>query len=292
MQPTNRLLRIIPARAGFTASRRSAQRRSGDHPRSRGVYGTRIAVIPWFGGSSPLARGLHRVKADSVALRGIIPARAGFTPVPPSGLSQSRDHPRSRGVYKDQAGGRLINMGSSPLARGLLTATLQKGGSVRIIPARAGFTRRGAQHGDVDHGSSPLARGLPVPLGAVLAHDGIIPARAGFTRRARVRAWRDRDHPRSRGVYSPGELGAVTSDGSSPLARGLPPEGLEVHDTKRIIPARAGFTPMVAAVALANRDHPRSRGVYGSWTRIPRTLSGSSPLARGLLHPYEGDYDD
>ena len=51
------------------------------------------------GGSSPLARGLP-VDLDLVGGAG--------------------DHPRSRGVYVEEAGGASIADGSSPLARGLL----------------------------------------------------------------------------------------------------------------------------------------------------------------------------
>ena len=72
---------------------------------------------------------------------------------------------------------------------------------MRIIPARAGFTRiaenplglgmdhprsRGVYQGtsrthSVPYGSSPLARGLPQPRLRLLGLRRIIPARAGFT---------------------------------------------------------------------------------------------------------------
>ena len=51
-----------------------------------------------------------------------------------------------------------------------------------------------------------------------------------------------RDHPRSRGVYAMTAFIGRRIRGSSPLARGLLnpiPYGL---NTRRIIPARAGFT--------------------------------------------------
>ena len=71
--------RIILARAGFTILRRLPRRRPRDHPRSRGVYlwTTRPARAP--SGSSPLARGLHRLDAVPHGETRIIPARAGFT---------------------------------------------------------------------------------------------------------------------------------------------------------------------------------------------------------------------
>ena len=94
--------RIIPARAGFTASGSPPRTAIADHPRSRGVYGGAEVGAP-------------------AALR-IIPARAGFTiPVPAPGRGNT-DHPRSRGVYRSCTAGTSSSTG--------------------IIPARAGFTRR------------------------------------------------------------------------------------------------------------------------------------------------------
>ena len=75
-----------------------------------------------------------------------------------------------------------------------------------------------------------------------------------------------KDHPRSRGVYSPISGTHSSSRGSSPLARGLP----------RSPAGRPGL----------DRDHPRSRGVYRRSSGRHCLRSGSSPLARGL--PPEG----
>ena len=54
--------------------------------------------------------------------------------------SASQDHPRSRGVYAGAGFGFMVGAGSSPLARGLLTASDELVRAGRIIPARAGFT--------------------------------------------------------------------------------------------------------------------------------------------------------
>ena len=93
-------------------------------------------------GSSPLARGLHqrlRVGVDDV---GIIPARAGFTRRTGRGRRMRPDHPRSRGVYAATSLMNLSTVGSSPLARGLPHPPMPIASRARIIPARAGFTRR------------------------------------------------------------------------------------------------------------------------------------------------------
>ena len=94
----------------------------------------------------------------------------------------------------------------------------------------------------IDAGSSPLARGLLGLVGLEALEDRIIPARAGFTAIGTPYVWGGSDHPRSRGVY--GTAGGVQSgwDGSSPLARGLPPLPHLAVLAIRIIPARAGFT--------------------------------------------------
>ena len=112
-------------------------------------------------------------------------------------------------------------LGSSPLARGLRSFMRGEAFEIRIIPARAGFTRsvmasfqvlvdhprsRGVYRaawspGPMAKGSSPLARGLP--------------KLAAMTKCA----WED--HPRSRGVYFVIVMVSQGDWGSSPLARGL-----------------------------------------------------------------------
>ena len=193
--------RIIPARAGFTRPWTPGSSPPGDHPRSRGVYGSTTSASLTHGGSSPLARGLRLHPLRRAVRRGIIPARAGFTPTWASTCTGWSDHPRSRGVYCPGAGRPLPETGSSPLARGLP----QRGHGFRaipgIIPARAGFTRpcspsapepqdhprsRGVYRFEDDldslaDGSSPLARGLLLVIMVVSILGGIIPARAGFT---------------------------------------------------------------------------------------------------------------
>ena len=152
---------IIPARAGFTATERDLTRALADHPRSRGVYQEGIYQYGVTAGSSPLARGLLGDGADGHRRRGIILARAGFTPPPPRAADPA--------------------WGSSPLARGLQPTAHQRLELAGIIPARAGFTGGLEIQAAITPGSSPLARGL----------HPISPSRGCGAR----------DHPRSRGVY-------------------------------------------------------------------------------------------
>ena len=135
--------RIIPARAGFTSAHLQAPGLMGDHPRSRGVYRTRRSLGGRSGGSSPLARGLPPPLERDFQRRRIIPARAGFTTMPLASWSRRRDHPRSRGVYRQAWWEITLLDGSSPLARGLPLLSSPEARAVGIIPARAGFTRCG-----------------------------------------------------------------------------------------------------------------------------------------------------
>ena len=192
--------------------------------------------------------------------------------------------------------------GSSPLARGLRPLGRSGANRAGIIPARAGFTRRRTRpppHRQ-DHprsrgvylvlgstmkvfsGSSPLARGLRSSDGHRLASARIIPARAGFTLDCGPAGRREKDHPRSRGVYRRQQPPQRGARGSSPLARGLPAVQPHEGGGHGIIPARAGFTCTQMTRAGGGWDHPRSRGVYGAEFEGHLPLAGSSPLARGL----------
>ena len=173
--------RIIPARAGFTASLCACRMAPRDHPRSRGVYQGGGGHEGEGGGSSPLARGLRARDPFSHWEIGIIPARAGFTRPHRPGDHPRRDHPRSRGVYLAWRSMTVTGSGSSPLARGLRFLEALEFLIVRIIPARAGFTHSAVKCALWWSGSSPLARGL-LPFSKANTYNyRIIPARAGFT---------------------------------------------------------------------------------------------------------------
>ena len=277
------ICRIIPARAGFTTPAQPPEPTGSDHPRSRGVYSTTGARRPRRPGSSPLTRGLLQVAGVAPAQHRIIPARAGFTRPRLARPTTRRDHPRSRGVYCELSAHDVTCTGSSPLARGLPRTGRAGRRRSRIIPARAGFTRRqsdllgwGQDHPrsrgvylatawgrQVRRGSSPLARGLLRGHAYEAPGRGIIPARAGFT-----------------SAVCPGRARRA---GSSPLARGLRGAARGGVGSDRIIPARAGFTHQSGGCGPASGDHPRSRGVYKFNSLSDEQFWGSSPLARGLL---------
>ena len=133
--------RIIPARAGFTVTDLTVIPPCQDHPRSRGVYYLILDSTVPIAGSSPLARGLRLSYWLAYDGSRIIPARAGFTNHLIGARDTTPDHPRSRGVYLSMYGFIMLAEGSSPLARGLLTAERCFIRDSGIIPARAGFTQ-------------------------------------------------------------------------------------------------------------------------------------------------------
>ena len=87
--------------------------------------------------------------------------------------------------------------------------------------------------------------------------------------------------PLARGL-PPNHHLTVLRRGSSPLARGLPIGAARMICSSRIIPARAGFTGKLCVEGVADADHPRSRGVYEDDGDDGGIDAGSSPLARGL----------
>ena len=233
---------IIPARAGFTRRKPFRARRRGDHPRSRGVYPRGPGRPGPHVGSSPLARGSRHRRLLPIAGAGIIPARAGFTTHSGLRFEVGVDHPRSRGVYWPARGASTRTGGSSPLARGLLLSPTPHACSLRIIPARAGFTPDGRYY-LIWTGDHPRSRGVyPACLASTRARLG--------------------SSPLARGLLAMTDATAHGSAGSSPLARGLRRLIRDEDGTVGIIPARAGFTRDPGAGRGTATDHPRSRGVY------------------------------
>ena len=92
---------LIPARAGTTWARLPGRAHYRAHPRSRGDHNRCAVQKPGVPGSSPLARGPRGRLRVGVGEPGLIPARAGTTPVPPAPPRYRRAHPRSRGDHID-----------------------------------------------------------------------------------------------------------------------------------------------------------------------------------------------
>ena len=252
-------------------------------------------------GSSPLARGT-RLHIERHALgHGLIPARAGNTPLCVRWACPSWAHPRSRGEHTSAAAGSSPVRGSSPLARGTLLTIFDGLKAVGLIPARAGNTRsftdslslrRAHPRSRGEHrrkspipphklGSSPLARGTRTQELPVVTVAGLIPARAGNTRSSHGHHRVDGAHPRSRGEHRCASRCRLVWLGSSPLARGTPPRPFFRARRPGLIPARAGNTRLDKWQKCSSRAHPRSRGEHPSPGALEAAARGSSPLARG-----------
>ena len=213
-------LRIIPARAGQTTRPPWRERPSPDHPRACGANG----FIPGGGtrldGSSPRVRGKPSSgNFISINLR-IIPARAGQTRSTCSRRTVRPDHPRACGANQVEVAPFEPVSGSSPRVRGKLVGSRSTVSSPRIIPARAGQTRRWARcrYNRSDHpracganaliqdrgcgvvGSSPRVRGKLAVQRVADDAGRIIPARAGQTQRCFKTSKHGSDHPRACGA--------------------------------------------------------------------------------------------
>ena len=134
--------RLIPARAGNTYLIITPNSMTAAHPRSRGEHWVEDDDENIYRGSSPLARGTRVPPYSETQTYRLIPARAGNTTGGRKPRCYWAAHPRSRGehfvVFPDFGCGG----GSSPLARGTLVRGRVWRRHGRLIPARAGNTRR------------------------------------------------------------------------------------------------------------------------------------------------------
>ena len=250
------------------------------HPRSCGADGHWGEAANLRCGSSPLVRGGPAPRRPRRLRRRLIPARAGRTPVRRPASAPRSAHPRSCGADEAGSTGSRRRSGSSPLVRGGLDRLPEEGANRRLIPARAGRTRRlpprlpgrpahprscGADSSPVSPwltggGSSPLVRGgLASALLPVLMQR-LIPARAGRTSTPEEGARVEPAHPRSCGADAV-KFGMDSIEaGSSPLVRGGHCSPRMRSDSPRLIPARAGRTPPGNPPPSAPTAHPRSCG--------------------------------
>ena len=194
-------VRLIPARAGKTASVRPRRLVATAHPRAGGENtlweDMRVAVA----GSSPRGRGkLCSIILSSVMGR-LIPARAGKTIRDYLGDFAAEAHPRAGGENFGPSPKALRLPGSSPRGRGKLQHRRVGHNGGRLIPARAGKTdhtrrrranraahpRAGGENPSQPvyvwrtDGSSPRGRGKRGHEPPRRRRPGLIPARAGKT---------------------------------------------------------------------------------------------------------------
>ena len=112
---------------------------------------------------------------------------------------------------------------------------------------------------------------------------GITPACAGNTRLGYSPGEGYGDHPRLRGEYFDNPSKLVQIAGSPPLARGILVMSDDGITPIGITPACAGNTSSAFSASCFAWDHPRLRGEYCCAKSLTSTISGSPPLARGIL---------
>ena len=137
--------RIIPARAGQTITDVKTNLGRTDHPRACGAN-VRVQISQTLiEGSSPRVRGKRFFCSRFSPATRIIPARAGQTSSSAFFFSSSADHPRACGANLALEVPELVEIGSSPRVRGKPIHIALDDVTHRIIPARAGQTRRRQQ---------------------------------------------------------------------------------------------------------------------------------------------------
>ena len=194
-----------------------------------------------------------------------------------------------------------VTVGSSPHVRGALSQETAWLGSLGIIPACAGSTKKRhtglwpswdhprmcGEHWvfrfclDGEPGSSPHVRGALYVNGSLMPILGIIPACAGSTDNGFHYSTLPGDHPRMCGEHFNAVRSATSPQGSSPHVRGAPHHINHGATQLGIIPACAGSTWLCGTCPDADRDHPRMCGEHVLWSRPATSAEGSSPHVRG-----------
>ncbi len=215
-------------------------------------------------------------------------------------------HPHVRGEQSEKQVAKAGSGGSSPRARGAERDPDRHRCPRRFIPTCAGSSSlrdiprgmlsvhphvRGEQGREHQYcvrlgGSSPRARGA-VTLGLRHTLDGrFIPTCAGSRRTRATTAARSAVHPHVRGEQSI-TLSTVTAGvGSSPRARGAVDHGGHVGLGLRFIPTCAGSSIAQYSCTRPDTVHPHVRGEQLTALAGRCLPNGSSPRARGAVHPY------
>ena len=292
---------LIPACAGKTASPPAGSPPRGAHPRVCGENCETLAVSGTTRGSSPRVRGKLKGSSPFRSTFGLIPARAGKTSIRSYRAILTAAHPRACGENLPEPAGPEMNRGSSPRVRGKPRLSCVLPSLLGPIPARAGKTSLVVQEdsgmrahpracgenlaGDEDlhgwSGSSPRVRGKRDRRRNRDRSTGLIPARAGKTSSrasSPPSAWA---HPRACGENKTQVLKAHFGDGSSPRVRGKPDRQRRRRQRQRLIPARAGKTPIDPVPARTPGAHPRACGENIAPIAAQIGEAGSSPRVRG-----------
>ena len=131
----NRVVRLIPARAGKTSLGTTTAPDAAAHPRAGGENDPSSLSSTGLFGSSPRGRGKRHRLPDPHEGAGLIPARAGKTPCRARAHSCVSAHPRLGGENIDSWELPERHVGSSPRRRGKLVRSAGTSRADRLIPA-------------------------------------------------------------------------------------------------------------------------------------------------------------
>ena len=190
------IVRITPACAGKTASRRKSPAAAKDHPRVCGENTVDAAICDLQKGSPPRVRGKpHGYMIHAHTCR-ITPACAGKTLQALSRALLPQDHPRVCGENAAIMLPVSTSGGSPPRVRGKLTGNPTKAYAEKDHPRVCGENCKPRGFFEARGGSPPRVRGKHFVV-AVRVDDGrITPACAGKTGSAPAQALSAKDHPR------------------------------------------------------------------------------------------------
>ena len=209
-------IRITPAGAGKTRTKRTYRPDKTDHPRRCGENIHGGLPSSRLRGSPPQVRGKHDRHVKRLLIVRITPAGAGKTNTAPGEGSVVTDHPRRCGENRRSNSPDIPKSGSPPQVRGKLLVVPILLLAVGITPAGAGKTRSrccpqqtlrdhprrcgenihfGFEHARTS-GSPPQVRGKPMRNNRKKHACRITPAGAGKTRRLSSNPRCNGDHPR------------------------------------------------------------------------------------------------
>ncbi len=236
------------------------------HPRAGGENTTATSSAASMTGSSPRGRGKRQAGRHEAHADRLIPARAGKTKQDAQYTGHHPAHPRAGGENELMVSKARSLWGSSPRGRGKREMLAEVPGELRLIPARAGKTKKischimkseahpraGGENLASEYatasfvGSSPRGRGkLQVPR-ARPSRPRLIPARAGKTLSLLGGVVSRAAHPRAGGENSTSAPHTCIRVGSSPRGRGKRQLASRGWARTGLIPARAGKTPRTA----------------------------------------------
>ena len=130
-------------------------------------------------------------------------------------------------------------------------------------------------------GSSPWARGTPDRFQNDIICLRFIPVGTGNTDSNAPVTISRAVHPRGHGEHLTGRPAFLSSNGSSPWARGTQWQGTIHRRCMRFIPVGTGNTPRKTFRQFKKPVHPRGHGEHHMRPLLVERHNGSSPWARG-----------